>query len=89
MEILIAMQMGQYKNAGRIPRSTTSRVIWQVPVPCCPSGCQGHQFQAKHKNTNKTQLLLLASQLTLNPAKSCENFGPQNGPSTQLIYMQP
>ena len=34
-----------------------AHAIGQVPVPCCPGGCHGHQNQWKTQSTNKTQLL--------------------------------
>ena len=56
--------------------------IRQVPEPYCPGGCHGQQFQMKHKNTNKTQLL--ASKYHTFYTCNRVTFGTQNEPSTQL-----
>jgi len=56
--------------------------IGQVPAP--PAAAMVNEFVETTQNTNKTQLL--ASNFgTFRALVVCENFIPQNGPSTQLI----
>jgi hypothetical protein len=46
--------------------------IGQVPALYCPGGCHGQEFQMKHKNTNKMQLL--SSFLTVDQHKKAKQF---------------
>ena len=58
--------------------------IGRVPAPYCPGGRHGRRFRKNTQNTNKTQLLA-SNYGTFRALVVCENFIPQNGPSTQLI----
>ena len=49
-----------------------------------PAAAMAGDFGCKHKNTNKTQLLV-SNNGTNQPLVVYENFIPQNEPSTQLI----
>jgi hypothetical protein len=58
--------------------------IGRVPAPYCPGGCQVDEFERNTQNTNKTQLLA-SNYGTFCSLVVYENFGTQNGPSTQLM----
>ena len=58
--------------------------IGWVPAPYHPGGRHGQEFESNTQNTNKTQLLA-SNYDTFWSLVVCENFVPQNEPSTQLI----
>ena len=58
--------------------------IGPVPAPYYPSGCHGRRIQIKH-NKPKKKKLLPSNYGTFRALVVCENFVPQNRPSTQLI----
>jgi hypothetical protein len=92
LAILITMHMRRY-DAGSIARWSTSRASLGATechhrtsacavLPRPPPWLMNSLKQ--HKNTNKTQLLA-SNYGTFRALVVCENFIPQNGPSTQLI----
>ena len=56
--------------------------VGQVPTPYRP---MVNEFVETTQNTNKTQLLVASNYGTFRALVVCENFIPQNRPSTQLI----
>jgi hypothetical protein len=64
----------------------STRSHWVLPLGKCLHSIDAMAAKVinfeKHRNTNKTQLL--ASQVTVDPAKSHENFRPRIGPPIHL-----
>jgi hypothetical protein len=54
------------------------------PAPYCPGGYHGQRICWNDTNTNKTHFLA-SNYGTFRALVVCENFIPQNGPSTQVI----
>jgi hypothetical protein len=50
-----------------------------------PAAAMVNEFVETTQNTNKTQLLVASNYGTFRALVVCENFIPQNGPSTQVI----
>ena len=66
-----------------------TRSHWMPPSGEClhriaPAAAMVNEFIEATQNTNKTQLLA-SNYGTIRALVVCENFIPQNGPSTQLI----
>ncbi len=91
--VAILMTMGiQRYDARHIAWWSTSRLhtkpldtaIGRVPASYCPGSRHGRQFRIKHTKHKQTQLLA-SNYSTFWALVVCENFIPQNRPSTQLI----
>ncbi len=93
LSISIAMRMWWY-DMGHIARWSTSRASLEASTGCRyqSSACAVSPWRPPwstnsnktHKNTSKTQLLA-GNYGTFRALVVCENFIPQNEPSTQLI----
>ena len=82
-----AVQRGAHRLMEHIQGFTWS--LWMPPLVEClrriaPAAAMVDEFEQNTQNTNKTQLLA-SNYSTFWSLVVYENFGTQNGPSTQLI----
>jgi len=82
-----ALRRGAHRPIEHVQSFTRSH--WMPPSVKCshriaPAAAMVNEFVETTQNTNKTQLLA-SNYGTFRGLVVCENFIPQNGPSTQLI----
>jgi hypothetical protein len=81
------VRLGAHRPIEHVQGFTRSH--WMPPLVKClhciaPAAAMVNEFVETTQNTNKTQLLA-SNYGTFQALVVCENFIPQNGPSTQLI----